>query len=370
MVTARRNESRSHTLQEVEGLLSAPPDWQKMDLVAVREFVTSALSKKYLGREEAMVFNLEFDGRFPIRPVALLVNPSSLIFQMGKVASETRTRAGWTVQHWGDELDTISASGVSAAYLLGRPSVDVVETVATGLTRGYRIDTLAHANIRALEAVYRNNGLSYMGSENEPEVGLGGSIIRTPGLVHISFREKYWVGRFDEFSFEESADRPFSVAWSFTFVVHEQIPEWRYELDAFRTNREPMTPPSEVDLVRVPVGSGPPIEVDDFELFVLWQQRPPGDSGWTFEQWKQVSTGEKTAEEVEDEVGEWEDRSSATQAWGSILSAVQANPSLTMSDIVSAYDPAAGENFVEVDGERIVIGYLSDSSYAVLQQMV
>ena len=49
--------------------------------------------------------------------VTLLVNPTSLNINMSKIINRTQTMTGWIEEHWGEELDTVTFQGASAAFV-------------------------------------------------------------------------------------------------------------------------------------------------------------------------------------------------------------------------------------------------------------
>ena len=133
----------------------------------------------------------------PIPKLRLLVPPSSLEISMSKIVNRTVTRGGYIEEHWGDNLDELSASGSTASFM--DPEV--------GLTRTYAKDTLSWDNFNLLFEAYRNNGLIY---------GDGGWVQKA-GMIRLSFDNLVFDGYFTQFTVTEAADRQFAwnISWNF-----------------------------------------------------------------------------------------------------------------------------------------------------------
>jgi len=172
----------------------------------------------------------------------LLANPSNVSLQYKKLTNEVFTRAGYVVEHWGEDIDIMSVTGTSSGFY----------TEQYGLTRQYAKNSLAYANLKSLIMLYRNNGIltkenykaeilfndalynksnsklingsSVRGLSNISFSVTGGSSIRnvpaTRRLVGIKYLGNYYYGTFDSFTVSESAaDKPFRFDYSFQFFV-------------------------------------------------------------------------------------------------------------------------------------------------------
>lgn len=198
--------------------------------------------------------------------VILLVNPSNLDWSLANTVQDTRTRGGFMQEFWGSELDTLSASGTTAAAYVA--SFDPVRrAVATGAAAGavagsafgglggalgalagaaagaltaqqsrrqgggltirdLRSDSAGYRNLRRLVDVYRSNGIIYgfreMGNYaigNSPEKPAFRKTLLYGGFVTILYDGITYRGFFENFEIRESGEAPFWLEWNFTFKV-------------------------------------------------------------------------------------------------------------------------------------------------------
>lgn len=198
-------------------LVFTPPEWQKADLARVANNVSINSARPAIDK---MTIKLLVDADVP--ELVLLVNPNELTFAFNKKINEVRARKGWVPEHWGSELDKINASGTSPGLYISKGD----QGKQGGLTRYYRRETSSFGNIRSLEMMFRNNGYNFLATANSAALSLGTGVIETVGKVSIQFRNKTWLGRFDDFTLEEVAERPFFIRWTFTFTVHQQQRSW------------------------------------------------------------------------------------------------------------------------------------------------
>jgi len=113
-----------------------------------------------------------------------------------------QTRGGHVEFHWGDELDTISGSAVTMAFI-GEES--------GGITSALREGTEGYEDFRAFLELYKNNGTV---TDERGKVISSGNII----LLHDIGR---YVGFFDDFAYSEEDTDPHRLKLTFTFVVEQ-----------------------------------------------------------------------------------------------------------------------------------------------------
>ena len=54
----------------------------------------------------------------------LLINPATMNANLSKIINRTPTMTGWIEDHWGEELDTVTFAGSTAAFIWGGPRPD------------------------------------------------------------------------------------------------------------------------------------------------------------------------------------------------------------------------------------------------------
>jgi len=147
----------------------------------------------------------ELDIVDPPQPLVLLINPESLDFGFTSKVSSSRTRLRnsetnpYILQHHHDELDTLSASGMSALFYSNK-----------GLTTNERTKTLGYENIQKLISIYRNNGLNY-----DRRAGRISSLIKSVGSVLLTYDGSIFQGSFISLNITEDEQSPFNLSFSF-----------------------------------------------------------------------------------------------------------------------------------------------------------
>lgn len=332
--------------------VSASSMWQ-------RHVISDSTEKIFGGRRSKDMMSIELMVDVPVPVLVLLIGPQAMDSTFSKVISETRVRGGWVLEHWGEDLDQLSASGTSGAFISG--------TNPGGLTRYDRRGTAAFQNIRSLETLYRNNGVNYVSSSNTPELVLGGDLIKSVGSVMITYAGVLWVGRFASFSLEETADKPFCVDWSFQFVVHERFPSWRPDcVEEFLFNTEPIPDQKQGSGNKVPISTpiGPTVPAD-----YAAYKASSDSSSMSFDEWKQVQGGTPVST-IREEQSKRTDVAAAKDVRGNMESVARSTGSGSdMKSLLNSYDPNAGT--VESAGSRVPVGKLPSSyGQSVLSRMV
>lgn len=137
----------------------------------------------------------------------LLINPSNM--NHGKTSSvfTNYTRNGYVTQLWGPNQDLISSTGKTAAFMVE----------GTGLTNVGRRRSFSYVNFLSLLYAYRNNGYQYLDISSFKD-----TLTRVINVVHgveIAYDNHIFMGHFNNFTLDESADRPFLFDYNFEFVV-------------------------------------------------------------------------------------------------------------------------------------------------------
>ena len=142
-----------------------------------------------------------------IPSLTMLINPSSLETQYNSLISETRTLGGFVHEYWGEQLTSLSASGSTAMFVND-----------FGLTNESRT-TEAYQYFISLLNIYKNNGKSYY------KTYITNASLRNPNritdlsFVSMIFDGKEFQGRFESFDYAETAGKPFTLDYNFSFKV-------------------------------------------------------------------------------------------------------------------------------------------------------
>lgn len=142
-----------------------------------------------------------------LAPYSLIfhVNPSNFDRSFKKTVDREQTRGGWVEFHGGDELDTINVSGVTSAFVdSGGRLVDISQG---------RYKSEGWKEYNEFVNLFRNNGSRF---------DLRGQIYQV-GQVVLSYDTGIYLGLFESLNITESADKPFSYDYDFSFVVESTL---------------------------------------------------------------------------------------------------------------------------------------------------
>jgi len=172
--------------------------------------------------------------------VRMFVNPSSISYSHRKLINKDRTKGGYTLQYWGEELDTINISGTTGSS--GIEGINVLYEIyraeqyafdSTGLTLA------ANNAATALSNVFSNVGGAIGGAVGGAIGGAVGGLLGTstpngnlaaqniPSLAQQAFTvEMYyngWAyrGYFENMTVNERADN-FLMEYQMTFVATQR----------------------------------------------------------------------------------------------------------------------------------------------------
>lgn len=183
---------------------------------------TERIGKRGKHERQHMLFEIHDEqGGIVVPAMYLLINPANLSIKSSQTIARTETRGAWVEEVWGQNLDDISCSGVTAAFVTKRGLVAARLDSCTpvGGVEGKPWDydgvpdTEAYQNMESLIAIYRNNGEAYYSD---------GSVIRI-GSVWIVYDGGIHQGYFTNFNVNEEGSKPYAFSFDFSFKVTKTI---------------------------------------------------------------------------------------------------------------------------------------------------
>jgi hypothetical protein len=187
---------------------------------------TSNLGQQFMSAQQYMInATLQAIQRMQATPpLKMLVNPQSFKVSLEKIISDGEwSREGPIVEHWGEQLDKIEASGKVAAFYSANASqtMSSFPGVGTGpgLTRVARQYSTAYQNFLSLWLLYKNNGGVWLADYVNSGSTTQSSTLSVLGSIYIYYDNILYLGSFDNFSLTESETAPFTLDYSFTFTV-------------------------------------------------------------------------------------------------------------------------------------------------------
>jgi len=135
------------------------------------------------------------------------VNPERITPSYRKLITETKTRGGWDIQHWGDQLTELRVEGRTGG--LNRLGSDFVGPVP-------KFIKTKDIDITRSPAWQKLNELKQFYSDDHRQVREDGTVIK----MGLNFYDRFYVGYFTEFTGPMAdAEKPFIMNYSFTFKV-------------------------------------------------------------------------------------------------------------------------------------------------------
>lgn len=184
------------------------------------------------------------ENRAYIMGLKLMVNPSAISLNLAKIINRTQTMTGWVEEHWGEEIDTITLNGSSAAFTIGGrirdirsrdvanlqqdrqqaradfysalgiqdlKGVDAVTRrqleISPGLSIRRRRDTLSYKEFKKLTQIFVSNGCIF---DNQ-------GFVTQRRFIRLSFDYASYLGYFESLDITEDAAYPFRFIYTITF---------------------------------------------------------------------------------------------------------------------------------------------------------
>lgn len=161
------------------------------------------------GAAEVSFLRAQAEQMAQIPSLALMVSPSSMTRSYSKIVSSgNRTRRGFIVEHWGEQLPTLSLDGSTGGFYTWRPGGG-----RDGLST-FQEASAAYQQLMTLMAAFRSNGRLFNSD----------GTIAIVGAVQLYYDGVIYEGVLDGFGFGEDENQPFRINYNLTMTVH-------YELD-------------------------------------------------------------------------------------------------------------------------------------------
>jgi hypothetical protein len=145
----------------------------------------------------------DYEPTVMLPPLYFHINPQNFDIAYAKKIHRYQTFTATVEEYWGDELDVITCSASTGAFLSEDFGLDTVT----------RSKTNPYFKFQDVLDVYRNNGNIYSSD---------GRVIRK-GKVVMFFDPGTYFGYFENFSYTESATSPFRFVFNFTFKVQKSF---------------------------------------------------------------------------------------------------------------------------------------------------
>lgn len=196
------------------------------------------------------VFNTDELAKFKTaRQLTLLINPKELNYGSTQIVSNNYTRGGFVNAIWGQSQPTLVGSGSTAAFygpvhgLIGSDTTYTVTDSDGKLVKNLvtKSNSIAYANAMSFASLVRNNGCRTLMNDNVTfsnstsdlpgtmdraapvATALAGKtvnrVVHVMDTVAITYGGTTYLGSFNTFSLDNTVDIPFSLTYTFEFVV-------------------------------------------------------------------------------------------------------------------------------------------------------
>jgi hypothetical protein len=169
--------------------------------------------------------------------VELMVNPSTISNNMSKIVSRTQTMTAFVEDHWGEELDTLSFQGSTAAFVIGGSDAyevrlndsntspikefykyagagtTSVQDTSPGLTTSQRRTSASYRQFLRLVDLFRSNGCTF--DQN--------GFVKSRYYILLSYGMQAYRGFFESIDVTEEASSPFRFTYTITFKSEETV---------------------------------------------------------------------------------------------------------------------------------------------------
>lgn len=211
--------------------------------------------------EQFSIFQVPSNGKIPdqkptILGIELMVNPASLSTNMAKIVNRNQSMVSWVEDHWGEELDTLTFQGKTAAFVTGGNdlySIRLNES-ETSPTKRYSRNAVVNEDIRndLYSTIGVSSSLSAGSGVKDFEIGLTTSrrrwsvsyrlfkrfidLIRYNGCffdnqgfvakryyIMLSYGNSAYRGLFESIDLSEDASSPFNFTSTITFKSEQTI---------------------------------------------------------------------------------------------------------------------------------------------------
>ena len=185
-----------------------------------------------------------------------LVNPNTLSINMAKLINRTQTMVSWVEEHWGEELDTITFAGSTAAFVTGAPTLRGITDANRRYNQGAtsRSDYYSYLGLSDLSVKYQTSAPndSYYENVLGPEPGLttryrrsslsykqlkqfieifaangcifdGQGLVRDRLYIRLSYDYSSYIGYFESIDVTEEASNPYRFIYTVTFKAEKTL---------------------------------------------------------------------------------------------------------------------------------------------------
>jgi hypothetical protein len=174
-------------------------NWSDRMGIGGQPLLTGEVSNK-----KAIIWQIQgLPERLSVPDLTMKINPRNLDSSYSQLINRKRTLGGFIEEHWGEQLDSLSASGTTGEFF-----------GEFGLTNAMRRDTEMFRKFEEFVTIYRNNGSVYDSRSGQ---------IAAQGFVIMNYDSGIYHGFFESFTINESSQKPYCLDYDFSFKVTSEV---------------------------------------------------------------------------------------------------------------------------------------------------
>ena len=180
--------------------------------------------------------------------VELMINPQSLTSNFSKIINRTQTMTAFVEDHWGEELDTISFQGYTAAFVTGGNDIYSLRLNETSPVKDFLVNPGPRSDLFnalgisggvgqgvqdyeiGLTVSKRRESVSYRQFKRLIDIiRINGCMFDTLGMVSkryyimLSYGNTAYKGFFESIDVTETATGPYRLQYTVTFKSEETL---------------------------------------------------------------------------------------------------------------------------------------------------
>ena len=162
--------------------------------------------------------------------IKLMINPATMSVNMSKIVNRTQTMTAWFEDHWGEEMDTVTLQGSTAAFVVGAnrlwgagkihqgqnletDPVAVVSGVEPGITTRYRRLSVSYREWKKLIQLFSTNGCVF---DNQ-------GFVKDRHFIRLTYDYASFIGYFESVDTTEDSNSPYRFTYNITFRAEKTL---------------------------------------------------------------------------------------------------------------------------------------------------
>lgn len=186
-------------ISSITALNNSLKSWADRNQISGQSVLSGEIANK-----KAIIWQIQgLPERLSVPDLTMKINPRNLDSSYAQLINRKRTLGGFIEEHWGEQLDSLSASGTTGEFFGN-----------FGLTNTMRRDTEMFQKFEEFVTIYRNNGSVYDSRSGQ---------VVAQGFVIMNYDSGIYHGFFESFTINESDQKPYCLDYDFSFKITSEV---------------------------------------------------------------------------------------------------------------------------------------------------